>query len=220
MRMGWGTMFINWISISLKWPILTYSPLFEKQHVSHWFEQNLYFTFQKKEEVSAFLHYFISHDFISLYSLLYIIYVYIWCGPHSLTSVFTFSWLLNWVIALGVPGRDCSCRHCWISSFGPPGKTGTIFEKRTPCDDGGRRTDDGRRTTTMALLYVFFFSCFTLKMVFINQYDFVYICVIKKRLRRIFYYLFYDFPPKIMKHHQTFNLFNISVPWQGTLFTF
>ena len=30
-------MFINPISISLNWPILTFSPLFEKQHISPWF---------------------------------------------------------------------------------------------------------------------------------------------------------------------------------------
>ena len=29
------------------------------------------------------------------------------------------------------PGRGRACRHCWISSFLPPGKTATVFTKET-----------------------------------------------------------------------------------------
>ena len=58
-----NNMFINPIWFSLKWPILAFSPLFEKHHVSHWFElqiTKIYF----KSSISNPSKYFYIYSYI------------------------------------------------------------------------------------------------------------------------------------------------------------
>ena len=76
------------ISISLVWPILTFSPLFEKQRISHCLELELTKTrFRKfKDPISKYKNQLWNIRSFSMSN--YISYIFILCcGPHSRTSL-------------------------------------------------------------------------------------------------------------------------------------